>query len=547
MANNSTSQNTPVPRVKRRRRNISLVWFVPIVALFLGGWLVYISWVSSGPLVTISFETASGVEAGVTKIKYRDVSIGQVESVEIGPDFSSALVSARLDKQVTPYLNDSTKFWIERPRVGTSGISGLGTLFSGAHIGFEATLEGAEKRSFIGLEEPPIVNTRSGGVHVVLNAKKVGSLVAGGPVYYKSFKVGAIESVRLNEELSSVIVKAFIGSPYDKLVHADSRFWNVSGVSAEINSEGISVNLQSFESLLIGGIEFDSPSLGKKPQPVDSYHEFQLFDSFQHLGVQDYAHKLFYIVNFNQSIRGLNVNAPVEYRGLKIGRVVNISSRYNKTQSQILLPVLLEIEPERLGIIIEDDFGVESAHEEIIDLGLFAKLENANLITGQLYVSLDSYDDEEKTVLTDFEGFKQLPTVSTDLNRIAANLGAVLEKVNDLKLEPLIENLNASVLILQDTLENAGTFIDNSDSAVKKVVISLSETLEKSQKLLITGEQMFGRGHAVMQSLEEGSTTRYKLDQTLKELQSAARSLNTLLETIEKNPNSLIFGKQKSN
>jgi paraquat-inducible protein B len=307
------------------------------------------------------------------------------------------------------------------------------------------------------------------------------------------------------------------------------------------------VNLQSFESLLIGGIEFDSPSLGKEPQPVNSYHKFQLVDSIQHLGAQEYAHKLFYIVNFDQSIRGLNVNAPVEYRGLKIGRVVNISSRYNKTRSEILLPVLLEIEPERLGIMIGDDSGVESAHEEIIDLGLFAKLENANLITGQLYVSLDSYDDEVRTVLTDFEGFKQLPTVSTDLNRIAANLGSVLEKVNELKIEPLIENLNATLLAVQDTLKNAGTFIDNSDSAVSKVVESLAETLEQSQKLLKTGEQMFDRGHAVMQSLEEGSTTRYKLDQTLKELQSAARSLNTLLETIEKNPNSLIFGKQNRN
>jgi len=369
--------------------------------------------------------------------------------------------------------------------------------------------------------------------------------VPGSPVYYKSFEVGTIESVALDDNFNFVEIKAFIEAPYDQLVHQDSRFWNVSGISASINSEGISVNFQSVESLLIGGIQFDSPSVGRDPVVVESGQRFRLYESYVDLGVESFSQKIFYIVNFKQSIRGLNIDAAVEYRGLKIGRVVNISSEYDATGKEILLPVLIEIEPERLGIEIDGEAPVDKAHQAIRELKLHAKLELANLITGQLFVTLDNYDDKPYVVQPDFNGFKQLPTISTDLNRIAANVDEALEKINSLEIEALVDNLNATVLSIKQTIESADSFVGDTGESVDKVVKSLESTLRQGRQLLESGKVMFDQGQTVIRSLDEGSATRYQLDQTLKDLQAAAKSLKTLTETIEKNPNSLIFGKQK--
>ena len=537
----------PGPKITRKR-NLSLIWFVPLIAIFLGVWLVYQNWASSGPLVRISFLNASGLEAGVTKIKYRDVSIGQVESVKIGEDFERVIVLARLDIKAAPYLNESTKFWVERPRVGTEGISGLGTLFSGAHIGFEATKGETITREFDGLEAPPVINTGDNGIRITLNAESAGYLGQGDPVYFKRFKVGTIESIKLDRDSQQVTINIFIKSPYDTLVHTDSRFWNASGISAEINADGISVNLQSVESLLIGGIEFDSPSINQQHVAAENDRSFQLYESLRDLDVdQSYSAKLNYIINFDQSIRGLNVNAPVEYRGLKIGRVVNIGSRYNRQDGVILLPVLVEIEPERLGVEISEENSLDKAHQDITNLGFYAKLETANLLTGQLYVSLNTKDEVETESLADFEGFKQLPTVSTDLTRIAANIGEALEKINNLEIESLIASLNATVKTLDETLKSTGDFLGNTSKSVDETVNSLKSTLTESNTLLDAGKVMLERGQSVLEGLDEGSATRYQLDQTLIDLQEAAQSLRKLTETIEKNPNSIIFGKQKRN
>ena len=93
--NENQTSNLPAARVETRSR-MPIVWLIPLVALFVGAWLAYKAWSETGPIITISFKTAEGLEAGKTKIKYKNVEIGQIQSIELSDDLSQVIVTAEL-------------------------------------------------------------------------------------------------------------------------------------------------------------------------------------------------------------------------------------------------------------------------------------------------------------------------------------------------------------------------------------------------------------------------------------------------------------------
>ena len=146
--NNLEPDLSDLPQAEvQSKKQISIVWLIPIVAVLIGGWLAYKGLSEKGPMAAISFESAEGLEAGKTLVKYKDVKIGQVESIRFNADLSRVIVRAELVKEATPFLTENTRFWVVRPRVTASGVSGLGTLFSGAYIEMDPGMEGAPPRS----------------------------------------------------------------------------------------------------------------------------------------------------------------------------------------------------------------------------------------------------------------------------------------------------------------------------------------------------------------------------------------------------------------
>ncbi len=510
----------------KKSKKISMVWFIPVLALALGAWLVYKNEKDQGPLITITFNTAAGLEAGNTKIKYKDVQLGIVESIDLKKDLSGVVVSARMDKDTASYLNVNTKFWVVRPRVGIGGISGLGTLLSGAYIGIDSSQDGKQADSFIGLESPPPRDHTIAGTNITLIADEPGSLHTGSPIYYKQFQVGEIDSVTLAEDFSNVDVKAFVEAPYDELLNQNSNFWNVSGISAELSANGISIQMQSIESLISGGIAFDSPTVIDDQQFDASEKIFRLYENKKEVGQRIYTNKELYILNFDQSIRGLNIGAPVDYRGIEVGKVVSIDVQYNEESDEIFIPILIEVEPERVGLTIDDETLTPEQElqefQRLLDDGFRAKLQSGNLLTGQLFISLDLIEDSEPVKAKLFNGYPQIPTISTDLGQITQNFNEILEKVNKLEIEKIVENVDSAVTELRKLLDDA-------DNKVIAVLNGVDRTLSDARTL--------------MKGLDEDSITRYELNALFKEIQEAARSVRTLVETIEENPSSVIFGK----
>ncbi|MDX1708187.1 MAG: MlaD family protein, partial [Desulfobacterales bacterium] len=299
-------EDLPQAEVKAKKQ-ISIVWLIPMVAVLIGGWLAYKGLSEKGPMVAITFESAEGLESGKTLVKYKDVKIGQVESIRFSADLSKVIVSAELVKEATPYLTDKARFWVVRPRVTASGVSGLGTLFSGAYIEMDPGKEGNPARQFKGLEVPPIVTTGVPGREFLLQAKSLGSLDNGSPIYYRQIQVGQVIGYDLAEDGRSLKIKIFINAPHDKLVRANTRFWNASGFDLKLDAGGIQLNTQSLVSIMMGGIAFDTPTSLEISGPPDEGQVFKLYDSRESIFERTFTEKRYYILHFEGSIRGLSV------------------------------------------------------------------------------------------------------------------------------------------------------------------------------------------------------------------------------------------------
>ncbi|MGA8282128.1 MAG: MlaD family protein, partial [Desulfobacterales bacterium] len=384
----------PEVEVQSRIRQFSFVWIIPLVAALIGVWLVYKAQSEKGPTITITFQTAEGFEAGKTKIKYKDVDLGQIEEINLSPDLGHVVVTAKLIRQAEDLLSENTRFWVVRARINVSGVTGLQTLFSGVYIGLDPGKPGKKARHFTGLEQPPIVTTDLPGRYFLLLAERRGSLDIGSPVYYRQIRVGQVVGYQLAEDGQAVSIKIFVNTPYHKFVNKNTRFWNASGVDVSIDAKGIQVNTESLVTLLVGGIAFDVPSYLDSGGPAVEGQVFSLYNNYTASQEKTYPVKSYFVLYFDGSVGGLSPDAPVEFRGIGVGKVVDVKLEFEPEKRDFRIPVLIEIEPERF-ISAAEMPQAEAARRKILDYlvekGLRGQLKIGNLITGQQVVSLNIF------------------------------------------------------------------------------------------------------------------------------------------------------------
>lgn len=447
----------PEAVVSARKHQISIVWFVPLIAVLIGGWLVYKTLSEKGPTISISFKSAEGLEAGKTKIKYKDVELGQVTEIRLTPDLSRVLVTAELVKEAKEFLSANTRFWIVRARVAAGQVSGLGTLFSGAYIGLDPGNPGLPGTQFVGLETPPVVTTDLPGSHYILHASPLGSLDIGAPVYFRQIKVGQVIAYELQPDGEAVTIKIFINDPIDKLVYQNTRFWNASGLDFAVDAGGIRVNTESLVTILIGGIAFDTPANLEPGGLAEDGENFQLYESRERIFDKTYTDKTRWLLHFEGSIRGLTVGSPVEFRGIPVGQVLDINMEYDAAKKVFLIPVLIEIEQERIKVVGEmQDSDRKWQNDYLVEQGLRAQLKTGSLITGQLYVDLDFHPNAEPAQIN-WEGrYPQMPTVPTSIEEITTSLTHLLKKLEKLPIEQIGNDL-------RDTVQGAKRLVNSAE------------------------------------------------------------------------------------
>ena len=449
--------------VVRQKHNFSVVWIVPVVALIIGGWLVYKALSEKGPEITISFKTAEGLEAGKTKIKYKDVDIGIVDTIQLSDDLSHVILSADLVRDAERYLTDQTRFWVVRARLTASEVSGISTLFAGAYIAIDPGKEGLPQNHFAGLERPPVVTADLPGRHFILKAEKLGSIDIGSPVYYRQIRVGQVADYDLDTDGRHVSLKVFVNDPHYKLVSKNSRFWNASGMDVSLDASGIKIDTQSLVSMMIGGISFNTPVNLNSTETASENDVFILYSNQQQAQEDAYRIKHHWVLNFKGSVRGLSPEAPVEFRGIPVGKVLSIASQFDMDaiQGEIVIPVLIETEPERYLDIsdMQTEADMRQFVDSLVQKGLRAQLQTGNLLTGQLFVDMDFHEDAVPAEV-DWSGkYPVLPTVQQSIEELTGIVSRLVKRIEAIPLEQMsaeiqeiVLNLNESILLVRNLL-----------------------------------------------------------------------------------------------
>jgi paraquat-inducible protein B len=535
--------------VVRAKRSFSIVWVVPIVAILIGGWLAYKALSEKGPEITITFLTAEGLEAGKTKIKYKDVEVGQVEAITLSKDLASVVVTAELVPGAEPHLTDKTKFWVVRARVAAGEVSGLGTLFSGAYIGIEPRKDGNKTRTFKGLEIPPVVTTGLPGRHFVLQAQGLGSLDVGSPVYYRQIKVGQVVAYHLREDRTALEIEVFIHAPHHEDVYKNTRFWNAGGLDVTLDADGIQVDSESFLAMMLGGIAFALPPNADPGGPAEAGDVFTLYKNRQSISDKVYKYKGRFLLYFEGSMRGLSKGAPVEFRGIKIGEVIDLWLEYNEKEMELRIPVVIEIEPERIVSVGELTMERGERIEKLVEKGLRAQLKTGNLLTGQLLVGLDFYPDAPPAYVDFGARYPEVPTVPRPLEEITMSVAQIVDKINKLPLEEIGNGLRStvqgtsrlvnapelrkSIQALHETMEQTQQLAGNLNT---EVASNINASLEQLQQTLAAAESV----------VSQDSALQYELRMTLEELQAAARAIRSMADYMDRHPEALIRGKGSS-
>lgn len=497
----------------QRRWAPQIIWIIPIVAVLVGLGLIYKAVVDRGPTITVSFKTGDGLVAGKTFVKYKEVNIGLVKTVILSEDHQQVIATIQLDKDAADFANKNTRFWIVRPRITANGVSGLSTLLDGPFIAADLGVDAEKQDSFVALEVPPILTGDIPGREFILRAPTLGSHNIGTPVYFRRIAVGQVIAHDLDKDGKGVSIRIFINAPYDQYVTNNARFWNATGIDITLNTSGIQVQTESLIAVMAGGIAFETPdpdaatenrSDATLAERANQDATFSLFNTREVAMKQPDARAQRFVINFKQSVRGLLVGAPVEFRGVNMGEVVSIGAAMDPKTFEVIQPVEIFIYPDRLqvrsietGKLLPPPLDELSRFRGLIAKGFRAQLNTGSYLTGQKFIALDFFPDAPKYTL--------------DISRRPLEIAAVPSE-------------------LQDVEKSIASVVRRTDTMMKKLDEQVLPQFDKTLK-------------NVNAITESDSPLLLDMRDSLRELTKAAASVKTLTDMLDQQPQSLIFGK----
>ncbi|WP_318357247.1 intermembrane transport protein PqiB [Enterobacter sp.] len=518
-------------------KNWSPVWIFPIVTALIGAWILFYHYSHQGPVVTLITTNAEGIEAGKTPIKSRSINVGVVESATLSDDLTRVEIKARLNADMSKLLHNDSVFWVVKPQVGREGISGLGTLLSGAYIELQPGSKGTQPESYKLLDSPPLAPPDAKGIRVILDSKKAGQLSPGDPVLFRGYRVGSVETSNFDSKKRTISYQLFINAPNDRLVTSNVRFWKDSGIAVDLTSAGMRVEMGSLTTLFGGGVSFDVPEGMELGAPVAEKTAYTLYDDQRSIQESLYTEHIDYLMFFDDSIRGLQVGAPVEFRGIRLGTVSKVPAAIpglrQAFNNDYRIPVLVRIEPERLAMQMGEIPDVADHLKRLIERGLRASLKTGNLVTGALYIDLN-FDNKAPPVtgMREFGGYRIIPTTSGGLAQIQQRLMDTLDKINNLPLNPMIEQATNTLTESQRTMRRLQTTLDNLNN------LTASQSV---QQLPTDMQQTLRELNRSMQGFQPGSAAYNKMVADMQRLDQVLRELQPVLKTLNTKSNALVF------
>lgn len=525
-------------------RSIQLVWLIPLTAVLVGGWLAVKAIIERGPTITISFKTGEGLEAGKTKIKYKDIEIGLINSVTLAPDLKRVVATAQLNKDAESFVVEDTRFWAVRPQVTATGVSGLGTLLSGPYIAVDPGQSKQKRRDFVALDVPPIVTREEPGRSFVLHAADLGSHDVGIPVYFRRLPVGEVVARELDKDGKGVTIKVFVRAPFDQYVTTNTRFWSASGIDVAVGATGIQVNTESLVSILIGGIAFQTRPDSEVASPADENAVFNLFRTREEAMRRPDIEVVHLVLTFRESVRGLSVGAPVDFRGITIGEVVRIRAEFDREAFNFVQPVEVYFYPGRLWVHTRGQKAIlpqPKSPEEIakrvqlfVEQGMRGQLRTGNLLTGQKYIAMDMFPGAPKVKVSYSREPYEIPTLPGTLEDIEATVAGILKKLEKVQYAEIGEDVRKAMVTLDDVLKSMDRLVQRLDA---ELVGETRSTMQAARSAIDRAERSMLATDAPLQQ---------DVRDALRELTRAAEALRALADYLERHPESLIRGKQEA-
>jgi paraquat-inducible protein B len=544
-------------RVGRSRR-LSPIWAIPIVTVLIAGYLVWHEFAKRGPTIVVTFETAEGLTAGQSQVRLLDVTIGTVQGIALSEDRGRVNVTIRMDREVEALLTRDARFWVVKPRLFAGTVSGLSTLLSGAYIQLApGSRDAPPARSFTGLEDPPLLVADDPGRTVMLRTERLGSLSVGSPVFFRDLSVGEVLGWDISDMAEHVTIHAFIRAPYDRYIHEGSRFWNASGVSLKLGAEGVQLQLESIRALLLGGIAFETPEAARRGAAASPDHVFRLYASQEAAQNANDRRRIPLVSYFTDSVGGLSPGAPVQFQGVRIGEVLGYDLEYDAATDRLRIPVRYEIDPERIaGSGAALARGPLENARMLVRQGMRARLASANLLTGQQLISMEMVTNAPPAEVELADGVIVMPSAPGQFASILDGVNQVIARVEAMPLQQIGDNLNdtiaginalvrgpelqAAIASLQGTLATAEETLRRIDSAaapalrnLPQLVNSLNGAAAQANRLMLSVNRGYG----------DESQFRRDLDRMLEQISVAARSLRTLADQLNRNPEALIRGR----
>ncbi len=555
------SEQHPTALVRSRidpNRRLSLIWAIPVITLIVGAWLTWNTIEQRGPLITITFQTAEGLQANQSHVRHKDVDMGVVTKINLTHDLQRVQVTIRMTREAEPLLTDKAQFWVVRPRFFAGSISGLSTLFSGSYIDVLPVSSGGEqKREFVGLENPPVLQTDVPGRTFLLQADRIASLNLGSPIMFRDLEVGEVLGWDVGEMARNVTVHAFVREPFDKYVHDSSRFWNASGAKVELGGNGLQVQVESLRAVVLGGIAFETPDDTAAAGESDTNHAFTLYPNQDAADSSVFKRSVPFVANFVDAVSGLAAGSAVTLRGLKVGEVTNVSLVFDAQADNVMVPVHFTLEPARIAMLELPTGGdLDTRMQALVQRGLRVQLETANFLTGQKQLAIDVYKNAGPGTLRKQGDAYVIPVLGSSSADVATAATSLVNRLNDIPFESIGQNLNstlagvnalvndkqltASVAELRSTLAGAQSLVANLNRGLTPftqrlpgVANELEDTVKRTDKLI--GSLQGGYG--------EDSRFNRDVSQMMAQLSDAARSIRVLADLLSRHPEALIRGR----
>lgn len=465
---------------------VNVVWLVPILALLVTIAVAWTSFANRGALIEIEFADATGITPGETKLRFREITVGQVEAVKFTSDLSSVSVQVRVDPDVAQYIDSEASFWIVRPKVTAQGVTRLDTVLTGAFIeGYWDSEVSRKQTDFIGLERPPLVRSDAKGSWIVLQMDSADGISEGAPILYRGVQVGQMDHIRLADDGSdTVIANAFIEAPHDARLSSATTFWDTSGFSLSFGTSGVAFNVNSLSSLLQGGVAFDTFASGG--QAVGTGQIFTVYPdedtARSNIFEKDQSDQLFLSMLVDNAVSGLEKGSDVQFYGLRVGSVRDISVFVQEPEDDELTPstlqrVTIAISPSRLGLktgaTAEDALAFL---QDAVRSGLRARVASTGFFGSSLMVELVNIPTATAAEIDmDAEPHPVIPAVEGDLSDFTQTAEGFMARIGELPMEEVL-------LSATDMMDSITALASSPD--VRAIPESLRKTIDEAEMAL---------------------------------------------------------------